>query len=255
VRKFWGGGASKAKGEVKWKGEGKYGHPLVAAVARFDDDDGERGEVLELFLGLEKKIPAEVYRAALERAWQLRDKDVFKQVLAAVKGIASKDGKWFPSVKGVLAQFKKMRRERSIISDVNSDFGDDVAYERQDIDSEDDDDEEEEEEQGNQEEQTQQTSSRSLGGGAERSGDAQQYQQGGGAGLPYRSAPTARGGGGEQGWQQPGQSFANTGSGSWGGNGDGGQMNSTGSRGFDAGAGKIIPSVPTMLMIANRKYR
>ncbi|KAH6649318.1 ankyrin repeat-containing domain protein [Chaetomium tenue] len=218
--------------------EGKYGHPLVAAVARGDDDGGERDEVLEVFFGLGAKIPAEVYKAALDKAWRQGDRAVFKQVLEAAKGVAAKDAKWFPNVKGVVGQFKKMRRERSVKSDVNSDFGDDDTYDRQDIDSEDDDDDEEEGE-GGKEQAAQETSARSLGGTVERSGDGQQSQRGGGTDLAYRPATTrggGGGGGGGEGWQQqPEQSFANAGAGSWAGDGGGGQVTSTGSRGIADG--------------------
>ena len=220
---------------------GKYGHPLVAAVARVDEEDGERSDVLELLLGQEG-IPAEAYKAALDRAFRQRDKAVFKQILAAMRSIASKNLKMFPNIKGMLAQFKKMQRDAS--SDANSDFGDDVVYVGQDIYTEDEEEEEEEEgEQGKEEEQQprQGASSRALGGVAEGPGDGQQIQRGG-AGLPYRS-PTG-GGGEERGWQS-GQPAMNPGFRSWAeGGGDGGQIHGIGSRSIEAPSGKTTRQPP-----------
>ncbi|KAK4034966.1 ankyrin repeat-containing domain protein [Parachaetomium inaequale] len=211
---------------------GKYGHPLVAAVARFvdDDDDDERADVLELLLGQQEKIPAAAYKAALDRAFRQRDKAVFKQVLAAMKSVASKNVKLFPNIKGMLAQFKKTQRDRSSSSDANSDFGDDVPYVGQDIDDVEEEEEEEEEGQARQE-----TSSRSLGSVAERPGEGQMSQRGG-MGLPYRS-PTG-GGGVENSWQS-GQSVTNAGFSSWAGNGYGGQVDSTESRDLAASGGEM----------------
>jgi ankyrin repeat protein len=228
-----------AKGaRVDGASAGKYGHPLVAAVARVDGEDSERAEVLELLLAQQQQqqqeeeggggIPAEAYKAALERAFRQGDKAVFKQVLAAMRGTASKNGKMFPNIKGMLAQFKKVRRDRVNVSDTNSDFGDDVAYVGQDIDSEDEDDNEEEEE----DQARQETSSRSLGGVTENPGDGQLFQRGG-VDLPYR-LPIGEGGR-ERGWQS-GQSVGNAGFSPWG-NGYSGQVDSSGSRDIAAGSG------------------
>ncbi|KAG7289228.1 hypothetical protein NEMBOFW57_005593 [Staphylotrichum longicolle] len=206
---------------------GKYGHPLVAAVARVDDD-GERSDVLELLLGQEG-IPAEAYKAALDRSFRQRDKDVFKQILAAMRSIAGKNLKVFPNIKGMLAQYKKMQRDAN--SDTNSDFGDDVAYVGQDIDSDDEEDEDEQEKKET-EHPRQEASSRALGGVAESPRDGTQIQQGG-TGLPYRSPTNGGGEEQERGWQsaqsaRSAQSANNPGFRSWAdGGADSGQGGNT----------------------------
>ncbi len=114
---------------------GKYGHALVAAVARtmMTTTTTASGPTFSGLLLAQDGIPAETYKAALDRAFQQRDKEVFKQILAAMRGLASKDVKMFPNIKGMLARYRKTQRDRSF-SDTNSDFGDDVVYVGQDID-------------------------------------------------------------------------------------------------------------------------
>ena len=225
------------------KNTGKYGHALVAAVAREDDDDddGERSDVLELLLA-QDGIPTETYKAALDRAFQQRDKEVFKQILAVMRGRASKDVKMFSAIKGMLARYKKTQRDRSF-SDANSDFGDDVVYVGQDIDDEFDEEE--------QEVVKEETTSRGLGGAAESPADGQRsLQRGGGTGLPYRSATD--GGGGERGWQsgQPGKPVTDAGldrSLVDGGDSGGQVSNTAGSRSVEAsgnGEGDWQPAQP-----------
>ena len=116
----------------------KYGHALVAAVAR-PKDDSDRLDVLEALLS-QDGIPPAAYRSALQKAFRFRDKSVFKRVLAGMKTAAAKNVKTFPNIKGMLGQFKKMRVEKDESGDANSDFGDDVVFVWQDIDDEDYDD-------------------------------------------------------------------------------------------------------------------
>jgi len=173
-------------------GKSKYGHPLVAAVAR-PDDDTERFDVLESLL-CQEGIPPNAYKAALQRAFLLRDKAVFKQVFAAMKGAATKNVKTFPNIKGVLGQFKKMHVESDVSGDTNSDFGDDVLYMFQDIDDDDMNDGTNGE-QGQQQEK-QETSQRSLGGGAGEAGGPQAtptLSGGTDRSLPYRSQMPGQG--------------------------------------------------------------
>ena len=126
---------------------GKYGSALVAAVARDgnDEDDQDRHDVLNVLLQQEK-FPAKAYSAALERALKLGRKEDFKLVLTSMKARASKDPKKFPNIKVMLTQFKKAARRAKRESkdkdnrddddddDENSDFGEDVVNQYQDID-------------------------------------------------------------------------------------------------------------------------
>ncbi|KAH6843254.1 ankyrin repeat-containing domain protein [Chaetomium sp. MPI-CAGE-AT-0009] len=218
---------------------GKHGTTLQAAALK-----GSRALcALLLAEGARVDGGARSGKSALDRAFRLRDKDVFKQVLAAMKSIAAKNVKLFPNIKGMLAQFKKTKRVWS--SDANSDFGDDVPYEGQDIDSEEEEDEDEEEQ------AMQGGSSRSLGGISETPGDGQQFQRGG-MGLPYR--PPASGGDGTRGGQ-PGQTPTNAGFSPWAGGGDSGEVNGTGSRDMAASGGKM-PAVlaMSMMLMVNAGY-
>ncbi|KAK0639084.1 ankyrin repeat-containing domain protein [Cercophora newfieldiana] len=177
----------------------KYGHALVAAVAR-PEDDSDRLDVLESLLGQEG-IPAAAYKSALQKAFRFRDKAVFKQVLAGMRTAAAKNVKKFPNIKGMLGQFKKMHVERDESGDANSDFGDDVVFVWQDIDDDDFDDHSESGQQRNGDVALQHPledgnpdgpqEARSVGGGAERS-------------LPFRPQQASRGGGELQGRSQQG---------------------------------------------------
>ncbi|KAK1828991.1 ankyrin repeat-containing domain protein [Podospora conica] len=126
--------AHGARVDVMDNATSKYGHALVAAVAR-PKDDAERLDVLEALLGRDG-IPPAAYRAALQKAFRFRDKAAFKHVLAGMKTAAAKNVKTFPNIKGMLGQFKKMRVEKDESGDANSDFGDDVVPVWQDIDDE-----------------------------------------------------------------------------------------------------------------------
>ncbi|KAK4455223.1 ankyrin repeat-containing domain protein [Podospora aff. communis PSN243] len=203
----------------------KYGHALVAAVSRPEDDE-DRSDVMESLLDQED-IPPAAYKSALQKAFRLRDKDVFKQVLEGMRTAAAKNVKKFPNMKGMVGQFKKMHVEREI-SDTNSDFGDDVLFVWQDMDEDGFDSDSDSEKQPGQSEGSQRTlvgsdgsvggqqGQRSLGGEADsynqqtatRRGPGgefqQQQQQQGGTqmNLPYRPQTTTRGGEEFQGQQQ-----------------------------------------------------
>lgn len=121
---------------------GKYGSALVAAVARDnDEDDQDRHQALSLLLEQES-FPPKAYTAALEMALKLRRREDFKLVLAAMKARASKNAKNFPNIKKMMAQFKaaqlstrqtKRGQKTNLDDDKNSDFGDDVINQYQDI--------------------------------------------------------------------------------------------------------------------------
>ncbi|KAF7546869.1 hypothetical protein G7Z17_g8120 [Cylindrodendrum hubeiense] len=122
---------------------GKYGSPLVACVARGDDEaDEDRHGVLNLLLQQEG-IQPQAYRAALEMALKLQRKEDFKLILTSMtaKAKAAKGAKSqkFPNIKQMLVRFKKIQHNCGINShdDENSDFGEDVIYQYQDIYSED----------------------------------------------------------------------------------------------------------------------
>ncbi|KAH7324188.1 ankyrin repeat-containing domain protein [Stachybotrys elegans] len=120
---------------------GKYGSALVAAVAR-EGDGGEedRHEIINQLLECED-LPAEAFKAALERALKLRRKEDFKVILTSYEAKSKKNLGKFPTVKRVMGDLKKAQqrklRTRHVKNDgqepANSDFGDD-DYTYQDID-------------------------------------------------------------------------------------------------------------------------
>ncbi|KAK4171463.1 ankyrin repeat-containing domain protein [Triangularia setosa] len=245
---------------------GKYGSALVAAVARAADteadwdDEEERVEVLGMLLDhvpatiankkgadIPGRIPAKVYRSALETALMLGEKDDFKRILKKMQEAADEVRKsgnkgGFPNMRALLTGLRKAAEaKRQAVAaagyewdgDNNSDFGDDVVNEYQEFYGDDEFDDDEDTEVGADREKKEDgdvVGTRGVGGS--------------GQGLPIRGGP-----GGEE--QQQGEArsrgFGGGGDGEYGGGQPTSSYGGAQSRGFQGGGGGYgeQPASPT----------